>query len=562
MRVTGAGIVPEARRWKGTGYGADHPSDDPRSGVMRRAFCAVVPLLVSRLHYSRMRLTTRLLLTILPIVFIVMGALGVGFALERQRVLDPELQQQTRAYARALDIAFEYGLRELDSARVQALLERMSADPRVYGVRVYSPTGAVRFASSAMATVPSAPDSLLRRVLSGTAEATFENTIGGEVVFTVLRVLREPGEAAIGKHAPPSMGVVLGALEVAQPYAVLTSEVSRLQGHVLLATILLIATVGIAVGLMSRRLVARPLERLVAAARALGEGDVDARVPHALGAAEPNALAREFNVMATRLSSARRELLREGEERVHLERRLAEAEKLATVGTLAAGLAHEIGAPLNVISGRAELLMQQPSVTPETVRQLDSIVAQSGRIARTVRSLLNYARRPSRRDDPVAIARVIEGTLEMVDSELARAGVTLTREESYEAWVRGDSEQLQQVLTNLILNAIQAMDGQTTPRNVAIGVDVSKGDELDSSAQLRLTVTDTGPGLPEELDGRLFTPFATTKSSGTGLGLVVARSIVQDHGGALDGSTRTDGRSGAVFTVTLPLAPALAVGDA
>nr|MBP6775469.1 histidine kinase [Gemmatimonadaceae bacterium] len=79
---------------------------------------------------------------------------------------------------------------------------------------------------------------------------------------------------------------------------------------------------------------------------------------------------------------------------------------------------------------------------------------------------------------------------------------------------------------------------------------------------LRLTVSDSGPGLPGELEGRLFTPFATTKPSGTGLGLVVARSIVQDHGGELIGTTRIDGRPGAIFTVSLPLAPARLTGEA
>jgi HAMP domain-containing protein len=121
--------------------------------------------------------------------------------------------------------------------------------------------------------------------------------------------------------------------------------------------VLLLLIVTIVIGVLARRFVARPLERLVVAARALGEGDIDARVPQSLGAAELNALSREFNEMAERLSRARLALLSEGEERVRLERRLVESEKLATVGTLAAGLAHEIGAPLNVISGRAELLL-------------------------------------------------------------------------------------------------------------------------------------------------------------------------------------------------------------
>ena len=509
-----------------------------------------------------MRLTTRLLLTILPVVMLVMGALGVAFAAERQRVLEPALHQQTRAYARALDIAFEYGLREIGEARVQALLERLIDDPRVFGARLYATDGSVRFASSSMTTSPPVPDSVLRKVLQGAPEAFFENTLDGEVVFTVLRAVRDPSTRLLVEGTREPAGEGVGALEVAQPYALLSSEVRRLQQELLLATVLLLLIVTIVIGVLARRFVARPLERLVVAARALGEGDIDARVPQSLGAAELNALSREFNEMAERLSRARLALLSEGEERVRLERRLVESEKLATVGTLAAGLAHEIGAPLNVISGRAELLLKQPAVAPDTVRQLESIVTQSGRIARTVRSLLDYARRPSRRDDPVAIGRVIDSTLDLLDEELRRAGVTISRAESYEAWVRGDAEQLQQLLTNLILNAVQAMDGQDGPREIEVVVDVTKTEASANRAEMLMTVSDTGPGLPQALDGRLFTPFATTKPSGTGLGLVVARSIVEDHGGTIVGTTRTDGRSGASFTVSLPLAPAFVVGDA
>ena len=164
-----------------------------------------------------MRLTTRLLLTILPIVIVVMGALVGGFAFERQRVLEPEVHQQTRAYARALDIAFEYGLREMDSARVQALLDRMSADPRVYGVRVYGANGDVRFATSSMQTPTTVPDSLLQRVLRGDAEATFENTNQEERVFTVLRAVREPvtnarGEFTTELDASINSGLTWGGL--------------------------------------------------------------------------------------------------------------------------------------------------------------------------------------------------------------------------------------------------------------------------------------------------------------------------------------------------------------
>ncbi|MEO7521115.1 MAG: ATP-binding protein [Gemmatimonas sp.] len=496
-----------------------------------------------------MRLSTRLILVILPIVTLVMLVTGAWFLYEQERVLIPEVQQQTRAYARSLDIALEYGLRDLDSARIAALLNRTAANSRLSGVRVYDQQGRVQYRSTSMQSWPSPPDSVLTEVLLGRAEFGFERPVNGENAFSVLRVLREP---PTGNAADSDVGFVLGALEVTQPYALLLEGLRRLQLELTIVTLLLLLAVTMAIAFISPRMIARPLEQLVIAARALGEGDIDARVPQASGATEPNALAREFNVMATRLAGARRELLREGEERVRLQRRLAEAEKLATVGTLAAGLAHEIGAPLNVISGRAEMLLENSETSPGLARHLQSIVAQSARITRTVRSLLDYARRPARHDDVFALDPVLDTTIDFLDAECRKAGVTVERKSSFDAWVRGDSDQMQQVMTNLILNALQAMDGQPGPHVISIHSGQSPSGN-GATAEAVVTVMDTGPGLSSDLDGRLFTPFATTKPSGTGLGLVVARSIAQDHGGTLDGTTRTDGVRGACFIMKLPM---------
>lgn len=508
-----------------------------------------------------MRLSTRLLLSTVPVVVLVMIAFGAWFLIEREQLVVPEVQQQTRAYARAMDFAFEYGLHDVDETRVQSFLNRMSADPRVFGIVVYDTAGVVRYRSSGLADVEAAPDSLLRRVLAGQDEASLERLVDGRKVFAVLRGIREPDMQGIGEQRI-AMGTMVGALEVAQPYDVLLGEVRRTQIELVAVTAAMLAGLSIVLIVLTRRTVTRPLERLVSAARALGEGDTEARVPLSLGAAEPNALAREFNTMASRLSSAHREQLREAEERVLLERRLAEAEKLATVGTVAAGLAHEIGAPLNVISGRAELLLKQQGNNATITRHLESIVDQIGRITRTVRSLLDYARRPARRDEAVHLNIVIDNTVEMLETELARGEVTVERHDSYDAWVRGDPDQLQQVFTNLFVNAMQAMEGQREPRTISVAVTAVKEHQWTPVAQAVVTVTDSGPGLPQELDGRLFTPFSTTKPDGTGLGLVVARSIVQDHGGTLVGTTRKDGARGAEFTLRLELAAAPAVGDA
>ena len=503
---------------------------------------------------AEMRLTSRLLLSVLPIVALMMAGFGAWLLVERERSLVPEMRQQTRVYAQAVDIALEYALRDLDQARVRAFIDRLSANPRVFGVLLYGPDGSLRYASDSLSGAASAPDSVISEVLKGRDEIVFERTLGNRKVYAVLRSIREPPSDSARPGIPAGQeGAVLGALEIAQPFELLQGEQQRVRAEVVLVTLALMAALSLMLVFVTHRMVERPLQRLAAAARDLGEGNVEAHVLTSLGAAELNALAREFNEMVERLATARRALLQESEMRVRLERRLSEAEKLAAVGMVAAGLAHEIGAPLNVISGRAEMLLQQHAGDARISRHLESIIAQIGRITRTVRSLLDYARRPERRDEPVQISTVLDGTIDLLEAEFVKGHVTVLREESANPWVQGDADQLQQVMVNLILNALQAMDGQTEPRVISISVSTSEIDPTLDTADALIEMGDSGPGLADEISGRLFTPFSTTKPTGTGLGLVVARSMVQDHGGTLTGTNRKQGKRGAVFTVRLPM---------
>ncbi|MBC8089548.1 MAG: HAMP domain-containing protein [Phycisphaerae bacterium] len=503
-----------------------------------------------------MRLTSRLLLSVLPLVALMMAGFGAWLLVERERSLVPEMQRQTRVYAHAVDIAFEYALRDLEPARLEEFIDRLSADSRIFGVLLYGADGALRYASDSLTGAAAAPDSMLSRVLRGGEELTFERVIGNRKVYAVLRSIREPpSDTARGRIPAGAPGAVLGALEIAQPFELLQGEQQRVRAEVVLVTLALMAALSLMLVFVTHRLVERPLQRLAAAARDLGQGNVEAHVLTSLGAAELNALAIEFNEMVERLGTARRALLLESETRVRLERRLAEAEKLATVGTVAAGLAHEIGAPLNVISGRAEMMLQQHGQDARISRHLESIIGQIGRITRTVRSLLDYARRPERRDEAVSFAAVIDGTVDLLEAEFVKGSVSVIRQQTSDVWVQGDADQLQQVMVNLILNALQAMDSQVEPRILTITLEEGEVDPALGTADAVIKIGDSGPGLADEISGRLFTPFSTTKKTGTGLGLVVARSMIQDHGGTLTGTNRIEGERGAVFTVLLPMSP-------
>ncbi|MCI0436155.1 MAG: ATP-binding protein, partial [Gemmatimonadetes bacterium] len=256
---------------------------------------------------------------------------------------------------------------------------------------------------------------------------------------------------------------------------------------------------------------------------------------------------------------------------VALERRLHETEKLAAVGNLAAGLAHEIAAPLHVIRGRAEMLLKREPRTDEEQRNLRIIVEQIGRITVIVRNLLDFARPREPRIEPMDACAVVRGVAEFLDWEMQRAGVSFELDGPPAAWVRGDANLLHQVFINLLLNAMNAMerDGMAPApeRRITVRIPGRDGAGNDGGAAatdpatgfLSIDVEDTGTGIAPEHIHAIFEPFFTTrhKGSGTGLGLAVARSIVEEQGGAIEAGNRTDGSGailGARFRIQLPRA--------
>ena len=492
-----------------------------------------------------MRLSTRLLLPLLATVAAVMGLYGAWALRQRQITLVAEAQQETQAYATALGLALEYAFRDRDLADVQDIIDRISREPKIYAVLVYDTAGTLLFLSDPLQRAAVAPATVLRHVARTGRMAALERQIGNRHVYSVLRPIANP------------RGKIVGVYEVAQPLAFVQAEQARTTRRFLWNTLTLLAAVTIVILWLVRRLISRPLERLLTAARALGRGELAHRVGEDSTGRELVELGREFNRMAERLEAARAELVREAEERIALERRLRETEKLAAIGNLAAGLAHEIGAPLNVIGGRAELLLRR-DLTPEArERNLRIIVEQIGRITAIVRNVLDFARRREPRLQPLDLALVLDGVLEFLDAELARAAIRVERDGPRPAWTRGDPHLLHQVFVNLLMNAIHALETtEDDDRRIAIRIRRERG----RPARWAITVQDNGPGIPEDARPHIFEPFFTTKAAGqgTGLGLAVARSIAEEHDGRLELAPTPDapaGRPGATFVLTLPAIP-------
>jgi signal transduction histidine kinase len=230
-------------------------------------------------------------------------------------------------------------------------------------------------------------------------------------------------------------------------------------------------------------------------------------------------------------------------EEKRLETQLRRTERIAELGTLASGMAHEIGTPMNVILGRAEYLLQKTS--DESVKKgLSTIITQVERITRVMNQLLAFARRKPRERCPVDLKELIEDGLDMFHERLSRHRIAVERTvDGSLPTIVADRDQLMQVLINLIVNSLHAMDQGGTLRLVA-----TKADD-----QVLLEISDTGQGIPPDVLSKVFDPFFTTKEfgKGTGLGLTVVKGIVEEHGGTISVDSRVG--EGTTVAILLPL---------
>ncbi|MBX3393882.1 MAG: hypothetical protein KF841_00800 [Phycisphaerae bacterium] len=239
------------------------------------------------------------------------------------------------------------------------------------------------------------------------------------------------------------------------------------------------------------------------------------------------------------------ERTRDAEQRARLEDQLRHADRLATIGQLASGVAHELNEPLANILGFAQLIQKSPTLDEQVQRDLQHVVYATLHGREIIQSLLLYARQTPAARSPVDLSVVASEAISLLQARCEKNGIALKREFARSGTVvSGDAGQLKQVIVNLAVNAIHAMQsgGTLTVRT-----------ELDTvSDRVRLTVSDTGIGMSEEIRRRIFEPFFTTKDvgMGTGLGLAVVDGIVARHGG--DIVVESNPGEGATFVVTLP----------
>ncbi len=339
----------------------------------------------------------------------------------------------------------------------------------------------------------------------------------------------------------------LGAIEIAQSLEQLDAYVeaslrTRVIGSASAVAIAALLALGLGVVFIGR-----PISRLAEKARRVGTGDLSGPL-RLRQRDELGELASEINDMCERLSEARAA-------REQATEQLRNADRLTTVGKLASGLAHELGTPLNVVRGRAKLIVDKEVEGGEVENSARIVVEQAERMTALIRQLLDFARPRAPKMSPIDVPALAGRVCELIATIARKANITVAPPERDETHrIEADDAQLTQVLTNLVVNAIQATPegGTVTIRTRVVNREPPPYVGGDSRAWLAIDVEDTGAGMDEGTRIRVFEPFYTTKDvgDGTGLGLSVSWGIIREHGGWIDIASTVG--EGSTFTVYLP----------
>lgn len=331
----------------------------------------------------------------------------------------------------------------------------------------------------------------------------------------------------------------LGAVVLTKSLAPAEASIAGNRNLIIAFGAVLLGLVGLVLWLLVVRLVRQPVSELLAQMRRVQQGDLHAHASMN-GSDEIGELSNGFNAMVESLESTRRELHESHQ------RQIQQADKLASIGELAAGIAHEIRNPLAGIGAAVEVLAENNNGSGQYAEVAGEIHQQIARLNRTIHNLLDFARPRTIEVAPCNVEELIQPMLNLVRPDAQKHRVRIV--EMYGADlppISADAQQVQQAILNIVLNGVQAMpnggtvtvraESRTGVPSVHSGSSHAPEGRQDAGpACVRISITDTGAGISPENRGKIFSPFFTTKHRGTGLGLSITRNIVEKHGGHIE----------------------------
>jgi two-component system NtrC family sensor kinase len=472
----------------------------------------------------------KLFAVVFTVLLLTLAALGIATVRLQRRAFERARYASAERISEVIRNSTSYYMLRNDRVALQHIIETIGSDPSIVNLRITDPSG--RMAFSAKGSAPS-----------------------GRTLGIRTAIPNSPTCASAACHAHPASQQILGKLDLHLSLAAADAEVHRTTVQFIAYSAVTIVITLLAIALVVWRIVHRPVHCLRLATERLAQGELDMDLP--IGSRdELGGLARSFNKMREEVVAWTNTLEKRVEEAT-AELRAAQdgmiqAEKLASLGKLAAVVAHEINNPLSGVLTYAKLLRKwiergDGALHEAEMRDaLQLIESETRRCGEIVRNLLTFARVTPMNVTEVDVNSVIKQCIKLVEHKLQLGNINpdLQLAEDLPA-VRGDTGQVEQLLLALIMNAIEAM-----PHEGNLRIVTSAPDE----GNVVITVEDDGIGIPPALLPRLFDPFVTTKEDGkgTGLGLAICRSIIDRHRGKIE--VKSEVRRGTAFTIRLPAA--------
>jgi two-component system NtrC family sensor kinase len=382
----------------------------------------------------------------------------------------------------------------------------------------------------------------------------FTSRQGHRVLGVISAIYNEPDCYTAECHAHPAEQKVLGVLDIGMSLVEVDGEIKDARRKMLVFTVIVFLVISITLSVSIRRYVTRPVRELVKATKRVAEGDLDSPIS-IKGEDEIAQLASSFSQMTSDLKKADNELVEWGktlEQKVHerteelrsKENQLIQSDKVASLGKLAAGVAHEINSPLTGVLTYSSLLLKAKKEGDPDREDLEVIVNETNRCKKIVKGLLDYARQTAPQKTLCDANEVLDKSIDLISHQATLQSVRIERKFKPDLpKIMIDVGQIQQVLINILLNAIEAM-----PQGGTLTVSTGMDDKM-----VALRFADTGSGIPEDVLPKIFDPFFTTKEQGrgTGLGLSVSFGIIERHRGKLEVKSKVG--EGTTFTVKLPV---------
>lgn len=479
-------------------------------------------------------LTTRIIVT--TITLLVAGIYCYTFFNVRQQQSQfiNMAQESTELLLHTIENSVYHAMHLGNVQDVGSILAMVGQHNQLVGVRIFHPHGMIlRSSNPSEVGQPISPNDYTLYQSSKPYDI-FEISSHGEVLSMVKPIYNEP----ICHTCHGSKARVIGVLNL--NYSLNRTKMQMVQSSriFVFSSIAITAFLVITISLILLKFMKRPLDRITEKMSRVENGDLDVRIDYG-GQDEIGRLTSSFNSMVDRLAAAKKEL-----EQLHFQQ-LERADRLASIGEMAAGIAHEVKNPLAGISAAVTIIKDDLELMDPRAEILGEVIQQVQRLDKTVNDLLFFGKPSLPELTCIDINDVITKTLKFASQHRAVMHVEkrllLT---PGIAPVYADSKQMQQVFLNLILNAFQAM--------VEGGVLTITTDSLFHEGQeyIRIEVADSGPGIPAQILEKIFTPFYTTKAQGTGLGLAICSKLIKLHNGEL--TVASDDQKGTTFIIDLP----------